>query len=520
MRLITLSAVFVLYQASATSINHASRGSCSDLKLGAFPDFKILQVSAADKRNHTPPGSQLSVDVCNLSLSLQHYGADDAVRVGIWLPLHGWNGRFMATGGSGISAGEEINLVIPVSQGYAAGFTDAGLTLSNTIDSQTSKWFLKDDGAVNQVLLENFAHRSVHDLAVIGKSAVKAFYAKEPEYSYYSGCSQGGRQGYFAAEKHPGDFDGILANAPAINAPQLSLAEFWPSVLMNNIVAPPQCVFRAYQDAIVEACDALDGARDSLISAPEKCHFDTSKLVSNEIKCIETGRTVVITNGHAELVSKILQGPVDRDGKTLWYGTPPGADFAGLANTTTVNGSTVPVPFVTAETWFKYAIAQDPSLDASKLSLSDFFHIFKRSVDILSDSLGSEDPDLTAFKNTGGKLLSWHGMADPLIMHDGTVLYWNKLRQKVRNQTELDSFYRLFLAPGAGHCFGGVGPNPTEPLSTLVNWVEKGIIPDTLLAETTVGGKSISRNLCPYPRTMKYDGKGDVNSANSFTCSQ
>ncbi|KAJ4178525.1 hypothetical protein NW755_013139 [Fusarium falciforme] len=232
----------------------------------------------------------------------------------------------------------------------------SGLTLNNTIDSQTTQWFLKNDSTVNEVLLENFAHRSVHDLTVIGKAAVKAFYGKQPAYSYYSGCSQGGRQGYFAAEKYPEDFDGILANAPAINAPQLSPAEFWPSVLMTNIVVPPQCVFRACQDAIVEACDALDGARDGLISAPEKCHYDTSKLVSKKIECTETDSTVVVTKEHAELVAKILEGPVDSNGKTLWYGTPPGADFDGLANTTTVNGTIVPVPFVTAEAWFNQLI--------------------------------------------------------------------------------------------------------------------------------------------------------------------
>ncbi|EEU36370.1 uncharacterized protein NECHADRAFT_3048, partial [Fusarium vanettenii 77-13-4] len=430
-------------------------------------------------------GSQLTVNICNLTLSLQHQSVDDVVKVGIWLPLQNWNGRFMATGGSGISAGDEMNLVIPAAQGYAAGFTDAGLTLNNTIDSQTTKWFLRDDGTVNEVLLENFAHRSIHDLAVIGKAAVKAFYGKQSAYSYYTGCSQGGRQGYFAAEKHPDDFDGILANAPAINAPQLSPAEFWPSVLMTNIVVPPQCVFRAYQDAIIEACDALDGARDGLISAPEKCRYDTSKLVSKKTECTETGGTVVITKKHAEL--------------TLWYGTPPGADFDGLANTTTVNGTTVPAPFLTAQAWFKYAIAQDPSLDTSKLSLSDFFHLFQQSVDRLTDSVGSDNPDLTTFKNAGGKLLSWHGMADPLVMHGGTVLYWDRLRKKASSQAELDSFYRLFLAPGAGHCFGGVGPNPTEPLSALVDWVEKGISPDTLFAEAVTGGKSITRNLCPYP---------------------
>lgn len=250
----TLLTAFLFHCSLVASANSSPK-SCSDLKLEAFSDFKILHVETSEKRNYTPPGSQLTADICNLSLSIQHHGADDVVRVGIWFPLDAWNGRFMVAGGSGISAGDEINLVIPVAQGYAAEFTDAGLALSNTIDSQTTQWFLKDNGTVNEVLLENFAHRSVHDLAVIGKAAVKAFYGKQPAYSYYSGCSQGGRRGYFAAEKYPEDFDGNLANAPAINAPQLSSAGLWPSILMTNIVVPPQCVFKAYQNAIVEALD-------------------------------------------------------------------------------------------------------------------------------------------------------------------------------------------------------------------------------------------------------------------------
>ncbi|KAF5010051.1 hypothetical protein FDECE_3769 [Fusarium decemcellulare] len=496
----------------------ATAKSCSDLKLPAFSEFNVLQAQAVEKRNFSPPGAQATINICDLTLSLRHHEADDTVNVEVWLPLDNWNGRFVTTGGSGLAAGLQQSLLQPVLKGYATGFTDGGVTLNNTLDPQTGEWILTKSGEVNEVLLENFAQRSIHELTVIGKAAVKSFYGKGPRYTYFSGCSQGGRQGYYAAEKFPKDFDGIMANAPAIYAGQLAPSEFWPSVVMGNIAAPPQCVFTAYQKDIVKTCDPLDGARDGLISEPEKCHYDTSRLVAKKVECEETGGTTTITKDHAEVVAKILKGPVDAKNRPLWYGNPPGANFSGMANTETVNGTTTPIPFTPAAGWIKYFVAQDPSLDTSRLSFPEFVDLFKKSVKIYTPSLGTSNPDLNPFRKAGGKLLSWHGLADQLITHPGTVRYWHELRKKARSQAELDTFYRMFLAPGVAHCAGGNGPIPKDPFSALVDWVEKGVDPDTLFAETKVDDKSVARNLCPYPRALRYDGKGDVNDADSFSC--
>ncbi|KAF9872480.1 feruloyl esterase b [Colletotrichum karsti] len=494
---------------------------CEKLTIPQFDTFDVISSQSIEVRNYSLPSNPLAsgANFCNYTLTLNHHGADDVVFVSIWLPLDNWNGRFLATGGSGLAAGTFASAMTdPVSKGYAAGSTDAGLTLNHTSDPNSGQWALNPDRSLNTVLLENFATRSIHEMALIGKAAVKAFYGVDPQHSYYSGCSQGGRQGYFAAEYSPEDFDGILANAPAINAPRLSPALFWPSVVMGNIATPPQCVFQRYQEAIIAECDPLDGASDGLISAPEKCDFDTSKLIGEEVDCADTNGTVSITEDYSVVVAKTLEGARTRSGEFLWYGNPPGAPFSGLANTKTENGVTVPVPFAPAEAWMRYFVSQDPDLDTASLTFAEFEQIFEESVERFTESLGSDNTDLTDFKKAGGKLLTWHGMADSLITHRGTMLYWDRLQTKMGGPGVVDEFYRVFLAPGAGHCAGGYGPVPVDPLSILVDWVEKGEVPDTLFAATTQNGVNTTRDLCPYPQVLRYRGEGDVKDADSFIC--
>ncbi|KAF4422265.1 putative feruloyl esterase [Colletotrichum fructicola] len=507
----------------APAVNHDSRPklACDKVTIPQLDGLTVTSAQSVEVHNYTlpsnPSGTQASF--CNYTLTLNHDGANDVVFVSIWLPLDNWNGRFLATGGGGLAAGTFASaLTDPVSKGYAAGSTDAGLTLNHTIDPNSGEWALNPDRSINTALIENFATRSIHEMTLIGKAAVKSFYGTDPQHSYYSGCSQGGRQGYFAAQYSPEDFDGILANAPAINTPQVSPGDFWPSVVMGNIAAPPQCIFQTYQAAIIAECDPLDGAADGLISAPEKCNFDTSKLVGKEINCTDTSGGVSITEAYAEVVAKTLEGATTTSGEFLWYGNPPGAPFSGLANTKTENGVTVPVPFAPAEAWMRYFVAQNPDLDTASLTFAEFEDIFQQSVDKYIEPFGTDAPDLTAFKKAGGKLLTWHGMADPLIAHPGTTLYWDRLQKKMGGTEGLNEFYRVFLAPGAGHCGGGYGPVPVDPLSVLVGWVEQGKVPDTMFATTTQDGVDTTRNLCPYPQSLRYKGEGDLEDAASFVC--
>ncbi|KAL1908634.1 hypothetical protein Sste5344_005458 [Sporothrix stenoceras] len=411
-----------------------SQPGCGGLHIPiSHSDFRIVSTKFTPVFNYT---SVTGFDFCNVSAILTHPGSNDAVYTELWLPLTGWNGRFVATGGGGLVAGFESSLPPFVKEGYASAYTDAGLTLNNTIDPSTGAWAITSPGHLNNALIENFAYRSIHDMTVFSKAAIKAFYGSTLKYSYYSGCSTGGRMGYFAAKHYPDDFDGILANSPAINTPQVSPADFWPSVVMANSVAPPQCIFDTYLDAIISFCDATDGVVDGLVSEPSLCHFNTSSLIGQTVNCSSPDAEIQITAEHADVIAKTLQGATSTTGEFLWYGLAPGAPFTGLADTVYVNGSVIPVPFSSAQFWIGYFVDQDPNAQTATLTYEEFDTAFYRSVSLFTDILGTDNPDLTSFRNKGGKLITFHGLADPLITHWGTTRYRDRLQNKMGGAAE------------------------------------------------------------------------------------
>jgi hypothetical protein len=521
---------------------------CANLIAPVIPGAEVLSFVAEERHNYSFPALPLfqgpavsDLSFCNVTLSLRHTDADDTVYVTVWLPLENWNGRYQATGGGGLAAGfGDLLISGQVGNGYVASTTDGGLTLDNTVDPQTGVWALKEDGTANEALQLNLAWRSIHDMAVASKDVIKQFYGSDPEYSYWHGCSQGGRQGYAAAAKYPNDFDGILATAPAIDLTELVPSDYWGTVVMRNSEIPPSCVFEEYQKAIIAKCDPLDGATDGLISSHEileTCEFDPDTLVGKTFSCGEgcvvpdpftlrkrvpckSTRDLTITSTHAEIVRKILQGPRTAEGKQLWYGLPSGADFALHANVVlNDNGTREVVPFVVAEAWLKYFALQDPSLDMTKMTLPEYEHGFERSVTLLGPLFGNQQLDLSAFKQAGGKLLTWFGLADEYINPRGMLRYREGLEKTFGGADAVDEFQRLFFAPGVGHCYGGTGPLPVDPLGALVSWVEDGKAPDVLPASTrTEEDVEITRDLCRYPKTLAYQ-KGDLNKASSFTCS-
>lgn len=490
-------------------------------------DVEILSISATQVEDYTSddlssiaPTNVSAIGFCNITLTVTHPNEDDFVIMSIWLPpAESWNGNYLATGGGGLIAGYFASRQGPgVALGYATASTDAGLA-HDTVNQIEGSWGLKPDGSANTALLTNFAYRSIHDMTVLGKTIIREYYGVKHRYSYYHGCSTGGRQGYLSAMYYPDDFDGILAISPAIHTPQTSPADFWPSVVMGNSVAPSQCVFNAYEAALVNTCDHLDGAVDSLISTydPDECNFDPTTLIGKSIDCSDTNTTITITSDHAEVVRQCLQGPADESGKRLWYGIPPGASFSGLANTAIVNDTITAKPFEAAEAWMKYFIFQDANYPAAAMAYRDFTDAFALSVEKFTPQFGTLHPDLKGFREAGAKLLTWHGLADEYIPPAGTTLFYDALLEEMGG-VDAGEFYRVFLAPGAAHCSGGYGPVPTNPWGALVSWVERGQAPEYLFASTVdEGGKTVSRNLCPYPSRLVYRG-GDVNKASSFAC--
>jgi hypothetical protein len=447
-------------------------------------------------------------DWCDITVTLTHRGADDRVAVKVGLPQDRalWTGRFQAVGGSAYQAGDfGAPLVQGVKDGYATASTDAGVR-----SGLDASWALTADGTVNQPLLTNFASRSVHELAVVGKAVTQAFYDTPASYSYWNGCSTGGRQGYLEAQEHPRDFQGILADAPALSWDRFAVATLWPQVVFHEEgVSPTPCELDAFNDAAVAACDTADGVRDGIIDDPQACRWDPRELVGTQVDCGD--RTVTISASVADAVRKIWAGPVSADGRKLWYGPNKGADFGWLA--------TPGKPFVVADLWVKNFVERDLGLDTTALSYEQFEQTFRSSQRQFHDVIGSDDPDLSAFARSGGKLLSWHGQADQLVPTQGTVDYRERVERRFGGPARVDSFYRLFLLPGVAHCGGGAGAQPTDALGALVKWVEEGQAPATLATSTTrEDGTVVTRDVCSYPHVTRYDGHGDPASASSYRC--
>lgn len=531
MQFVTVASIF------AAAINAAAVGRpCSSIPTPHLPGASILSLSSTELRNHSvqavPPllnTNFTNLNVCEVVVTLSHPGANDTVKVQIWLPLDGaWTGRFASAGGSGWAAGHGPLTLAPLAaDGYAAASTDAGLTGDI---SSPARWALKPDGTVNLDLLTNFASRSVHDMAVVGKAVTASFYGRPAAHSYWTGCSTGGRQGMVAAQKYPGDFDGILAGSPAIYWTEYVVAELWPQVVMKEAgYFPSTCELAAVRADLVSACDTLDGVKDGVISDISRCNYDPFSLVGQAIPC--DGKNITFTSTTASIVQKIWDGPRTPSNSSLWYGLPKDSPFdalaatvpaptAGTSNTTT---TLIGSPFFVADTWTRYFVKADPAFDPRTLTTATLTALFAESVSKFSPVIDSSSPDLSPFHRAGGKLLAWHGTADHIIFPQDTVRYRRAVEAGLgRGGGAVDDFFRVFLAPGTDHCglgsIGGVAP-PTDALGALAEWVEKGRAPDVLLAATLPGAEpSFTRKLCRFPLVARYDGRGDPSVEGSYRC--
>ncbi|OBT56116.1 hypothetical protein VE04_04156 [Pseudogymnoascus sp. 24MN13] len=497
---------------------------CASITAPAVPGATVLSVIGTEMLNITIPPFPIllptgvsGLNVCNVNVNLTHSGVNDNVLVEVWLPLEGWNGRFQGTGGGGWATGSgSIALAAAAGAGYSVATTDGGHA-NNVIDP--SAWALDSNGTVNSGLLTNFASRSLHDMAVVGKAVTAQFYGRSPSYSYWNGCSTGGRQGLMEAQKYPADYNGILAISPAINWPSFIMAEQWPQVVMEQKKTfPTQCIFDTFTADSILQCDMLDGVKDGVIGDPENCAFDPYKLVGSTVNCDST--EVTITHAMADVVSKILDGPTNILGQQLWYGLKVGTPFNGIALTVPgPNGTTIGAPFPISDSWIRYFLKRNPNFNTSAITYLDYSLLFAQSNSEYERVIGTNNPDLSAFSATGGKMITWHGLSDPLIFPEGTLKYRQWVERAMGGRSAVDKFYRVFFAPGVGHCGMGSGPVPMDPLDALVAWVERGTAPETLAAATTdASGATVTKNICRYPLVSRYNGNGDPKSAASYSC--
>ncbi|KAF2009646.1 feruloyl esterase B precursor [Aaosphaeria arxii CBS 175.79] len=488
------------------------------------PGAKVLSITAEEKLNVTtrtatpvlPPVSGL--DYCEVKVYLTHPGADDKVLVETWLPISrdAWNGRFQATGGGAFATGMfDFTLGYPLKDGYAAASTDGG----HPPDFLSADWVLNPDKSINWPLLQNFASRSIADEVHVGKSIAEQYYGKKPHHSYYSGCSQGGRHGFALAQKYPGLVDGIMASAPALKFAKTAMGAIWPQVVMSdeNILIS-NCEMAWFDAKAVEECDLVDGAIDGIIGDPDACNFDPATFVGKKIQC--GSYEVTITQKIASVVKRIREGPSTLFGENITPGYPYGLSENFLMNVTIdADGVRTSHPSAMLDVWPRTVLVKDPAFNASKLSYAEYLGLILQTSEQHGWLLDSYDTGLTAFRDAGGKFISWHGINDPNIPYKLSTGYWERLGLEFGGAKAVNEFFRLFLAPGVEHCGFGPGAAPKDPLAQLVDWVENGEIPETLQAETVdAEGELITRDLCLYPKTIKYMGLGDVKRASSWSC--
>jgi hypothetical protein len=460
-----------------------------------------IESAAVDNGDNRIPAS------CRVTAAISHPGAGDRVRVFVGLPLKGWNGRFQGTGGGGFSGGSPNGLRQPLMAGYAAGATDTGH------EGGSGSFGLDSNGRLNWHLIRDNAYLGIHEMTVAGKVLTQEFYGKAPGYSYFSGCSTGGRQGLSEAQRYPDDYHGILSGAPAINWPKLHVEQLWGHLVMleaKHFV--PNCRFELATAAAIEACDANDGVKDGVLDDPRRCTYDAKALVGkSNTECS------AVTEADAAVIRRIWEGPRRRDGSFLWYGLPRGARFAlSATGGTPLTGR----PFTITLDWFRYFLMQNPQWDWTTVTAETYEELWDQSIEQFGAVFGTDNPDLSAFRDRGGRLIAWHGWADPLIYAEGTIDYHTRVQRVMGGPEKTASFLRLFMAPGVEHCGGGEGPAPSGQFEAVVRWVEEGKAPETLdaIRRDKAGEIVRSRPLCRYPLVARYKGRGSTDAAESFEC--
>jgi len=501
MRRVLLVAMFAAAGTAYSQTAIPPARTCESLASVVLPDTAIESAVLE-------PATSVRPAFCRVTAMVTHPPAGDRIRVFIGLPTGRWNGRFQGVGGGGFSGGNPNGIVVPVAQGYASGSTDTGH------EGGSGSFALGANGRLNWQLIRDNAYLGIHEMTVTGKALAEAFYGRAPRYSYFNGCSTGGRQGLSEAQRYPADFDGILSGAPAINWTKLHVEQMWGQLVMlqaGNFLPP--CKFAAAQAAAVAACDEADGVKDGVLEDPRGCAFDPKQLVGTT-----AGDCGAFTESDADVVRKIWQGPRRRDGSFLWYGLPRGADFSGLNATggTPLTGR----PNQITLDWWRYFLAQNPQWDWTTLTAGSYEQSFDQSVEEFSAVLATDNPDLSGFRDRAGKIILWHGWFDPLIYPEGTIDYYQRVQRQMGGAEETAKFARLFMAPGVGHCSGGPGPQPAGQFDALVRWVEEGTAPEVLNAvRRDKAGKVVgSRPLCRFPLVARYQGTGSTDDAANFVC--
>ena len=514
-----LPALFVLFAAPSFAVSRCE--SLAELKL---PDASITSAQEVAAGAFVAPPNQTGQPMsakdlpafCRVMLTLKP-AKDSDIKVEVWLPLEGWNGKYRGQGNGGF-AGSIIypGMGFAISEGYATASTDTGHA-GSPIDAS---WGLNHPDKI-----VDFGWRAIHEMTIKAKAVIQAFYGKPAKWSYFAACSNGGRQGLMEAQRFPEDYDGIIAGAPANYWTDVFSAFIWNIQAMQATPGSyiPAKKVPAIGAAVNAACDASDGVKDGVINDPRECHFDPKVLL-----CKEGDSDSCLTAPQVAALKKIYDGPVDSHGKPMFPGFLPGGEQGGGGWATWITqspGKDLQTAF--ASGFFNNMITAKQPVDLKTITPEAAVKLAKEQQ---GKTFDATDPNMKPFMERGGKLIVYHGWSDAALPPLGATQYFNSVGDRL-GLVERASFMRLFMVPGMQHCGGGPGANSFGQFTpagdadhdlykALEKWVEDGPAPDRLIATKSGEDKSIkmTRPLCSYPRIAHYKGTGDINDAANFEC--
>ena len=449
--------------------------------------------------------------------------ADSDIRIEVWMPIAGWNGKLQAMGNGGFAGLiDDRQLGAAMSRGYAATATDTGHA-GSPLDAN---WAL---GHPEKVV--DFGHRGIHEMTRVAKEAVHAFYGKPVQRSYFAGCSDGGREGLMEAQRYPADYDGILAGAPANYWTALlsTAASDTQALTLDPASFIPPSKIPTISAAVLAACDELDGVRDGILNDPRQCRFDPATI---QCKAGQDSDNC-LTAAQAAALKKIYAGPHDAQGREVFPGFLPGAENGQAGWGLWILGPAPAKSLMAAFGigYFSNMVYEKSGWDYKTFTLEAGLKFAEEKT---ASALNATDAGLKPFKARGGKLILYHGWDDPAIPAINTVNYYQSVIAKM-GQRDADSFVRLYMVPGMQHCDNGPGPDsfgqvgkltfddPQHSINAaLERRVEKGAAPSTIItskyAADDEGHPTMTRPLCAYPEAARYKGSGDTNDAASFVC--
>jgi hypothetical protein len=527
-----LSGLVAITPLACGAAHAAAAANCADLSHVALPKTTITLAESVAAGSFTPPVPDwartfmhprpIPVPFCRVTGEIRPT-PDSNIKFEVWLPPSGWSGRYESVGNGGFAGSIRYDSMLnPLLAGSVVASTDDGHD-GPAIGPNGADWAF---GHPEKIV--DYGYRAVHLTAVAAKAITAAFYGRQAKHAYFVGCSKGGQEGFMEAQRYPEDFDGIVSGAAANQWTDLFSSFVWAESL--NLASRASYLsaddLAKISAAVTAACETPATAKNEFISDPLRCEVPPS--------------SIGLTPEKLRTYEAIHQGPKDKSGRQTYAGQAYGSEVEW-------NEIVSAATFEAAETdaqmsmyggnFFRNFVYQDKNWSFHNFDLDKGRADAERTVGRI---MNADDMRFTRFKARGGKFIAYAGMADAIVTplsavhsYQGVVAAQGKASDPA-TLARVQQFYRLFLAPGVGHCGGGAGPNQFgqaggtgdadhDMVAALVQWVEEGVSPTRIVATKFIGddkskGVAMTRPLCAFPQIAKYKGSGDVADAANFAC--